>query len=47
VDGLVPATWVGAGVVAAGAVAALFIPRRKAPADAIEVEPGLALEQAA
>jgi EmrB/QacA subfamily drug resistance transporter len=47
VDGLVPALWVGAGIVAVGAVAALFIPRRKREAEAVAVEPGLALEQAA
>jgi EmrB/QacA subfamily drug resistance transporter len=32
VDGLIPAVWVGAAVVAAGALAALFIPRRRRPA---------------
>jgi EmrB/QacA subfamily drug resistance transporter len=47
VDGLVPAIWVGAGIVAAGAVAALFIPRKKREAEAVAVEPELALEQAA
>ena len=34
VDGLVPAIWVGAVVVAVGALAALFIPRRRRPAEA-------------
>jgi len=34
VDGLVPAIWVGAAVVALGAVAALLIPRRRRPAEA-------------
>jgi hypothetical protein len=29
VDGLVPATWVGAGVVAAAAMVALTLPRRR------------------
>ena len=46
-DGLVPATWVGAVVVGLGAVAALLIPRRRRPAEAITVEPELAFEQAA
>ena len=32
VSGLVPALWVGAGIVALGAVSALFIPGRNAPA---------------
>jgi EmrB/QacA subfamily drug resistance transporter len=39
VDGLVPAIWVGAVVVAVGALAALFIPRRRRPAEA-EAEDG-------
>jgi MFS family permease len=39
VDGLVPAIWVGAVVVAVGALAALLIPRRKRPAEA-EVDAG-------
>jgi EmrB/QacA subfamily drug resistance transporter len=47
VDGLVPALWVGAGIVAVGAIAALFIPRKKREAEAPAVEPGLAFEQAA
>jgi len=42
VDGLVPAVWVGAVVVALGAVAALFIPRKRreaeAPVEAAEPE---------
>jgi EmrB/QacA subfamily drug resistance transporter len=48
VDGLVPAVWVGAAVVALGAVAALFIPRmrRAAEAPAAEGEPELAAEAA-
>jgi MFS family permease len=37
VDGLVPAVWVGAAVVAAGAAAALLIPRRPR-ADVVPVE---------
>jgi cytochrome c biogenesis factor len=39
VDGLVPAIWVGAVVVALGALAALFIPRRRRA----EAEAGTAL----
>jgi EmrB/QacA subfamily drug resistance transporter len=35
-DGLVPALWVGAVVVAIGAVSALLIPRRKRPAEAYD-----------
>jgi EmrB/QacA subfamily drug resistance transporter len=45
VDGLTPAIWVGAVVVGVGAVAALFIPRRRRPAEVRELEP--AFEQAA
>ncbi len=37
-DGLVPALWVGAIVVAAGAVSALLIPRRRRPAEAYEAD---------
>jgi EmrB/QacA subfamily drug resistance transporter len=37
VDGLVPAVWVGAAVVAAGAAAALFIPRRKRGTELVSV----------
>jgi hypothetical protein len=33
VDGLVPAVWVGAVVVALGALAALFIPRKRREAE--------------
>jgi len=47
VDGLVPALWVGAAIVAVGAVAALFIPRKKREAEAVALDPDLALEQAA
>jgi EmrB/QacA subfamily drug resistance transporter len=47
VDGLVPALWVGTAIVAVGAVAALFIPRKKREAEAPAVEPELAFEQAA
>jgi MFS family permease len=47
VDGLTPAIWVGAAVVGAGAVAALFVPARKPAADEVPVEPELALESAA
>jgi MFS family permease len=41
VDGMVPAVWVGAVVVGLGAVAALFIPRkrRSAEAPAVQTEP--------
>jgi EmrB/QacA subfamily drug resistance transporter len=47
VDGLVPALWVGAGIVALGAVAALLIPRKRREAGATALEPELALDQAA
>ena len=47
VDGLVPALWVGTAIVAVGAVAALFIPRKTREAEAPAVEPELAFEQAA
>ena len=46
VDGLVPAVWVGAVVVGLGAVAALFIPRKRRPAEAPAVEPDLVAEAA-
>ena len=46
VDGLVPAVWVGAVVVALGAVAALFIPRKRRPAEVDAVEPELVAEAA-
>ena len=46
VDGLVPAVWVGAVVVGLGAVAALFIPRKRRPAEAPAVEPELLAEAA-
>jgi predicted MFS family arabinose efflux permease len=45
VDGLNPAVWVGAFVVAAGAVAAFAIGRTRKPADVVALEP--ALENAA
>jgi MFS family permease len=41
VDGLVPAIWVGAVVVAAGAVVSLLIPRKRRPAEAVAREPEL------
>ncbi|HEX5467616.1 MAG TPA: DHA2 family efflux MFS transporter permease subunit [Gaiellaceae bacterium] len=47
VDGLVPALWIGAGIVALGALAALFIPRRGRGAEAAAPEGELAFEQAA
>jgi EmrB/QacA subfamily drug resistance transporter len=48
VDGLVPAVWVGAVVVALGAVAALLIPRKRRPAEveAGATEPELVAEAA-
>jgi EmrB/QacA subfamily drug resistance transporter len=45
VDGLTPAIWIGAGVVALGSVAAFLIPARAAAAEVIEFEP--AFEEAA
>jgi len=47
VDGLTPALWVGAAIVGAGAIAALFVPRRKRAVEAVEAESELAFEQAA
>jgi EmrB/QacA subfamily drug resistance transporter len=41
VDGMVPAVWVGAALVAVAAVAAFAIPRRKRPAQVEELRPGL------
>jgi EmrB/QacA subfamily drug resistance transporter len=46
VDGLNPAIWVGAGVVLAGAVAALAIPRRRRAERATEEQPEPLLEAA-
>jgi EmrB/QacA subfamily drug resistance transporter len=48
VDGLAPAVWVGAAVVGLGAVAALFIPRKRREAEApvVETEPELVAEAA-
>ena len=37
VDGLIPAIWVGAAVLAVGALIALFVPRRPAAADLHEL----------
>jgi hypothetical protein len=45
VGGLTPTMWIGAGFVALGALAALLIPSRGAPAAVHELEP--ALEEAA
>ena len=45
-DGLGPAVWVGAIVVGIGALAALFIPRKRRPAEAEAVRPELAAEAA-
>jgi EmrB/QacA subfamily drug resistance transporter len=48
VDGLVPALWIGAAVVAVGAVVALFIPRKQRPAEeALLKSSELAMQQAA
>jgi EmrB/QacA subfamily drug resistance transporter len=47
VDGLTPAIWVGAGIVGAGAIAALFVPPKKREAEAAPAEAGLALGEAA
>jgi EmrB/QacA subfamily drug resistance transporter len=46
VDGLVPAVWVGAVVVALGALAALLLPRKRRPTEAPAVEPELVAEAA-
>ena len=47
VDGLVPAVWVGAIVVGLGAVAALFIPRKRRAAEApVSIEPEVVAEAA-
>ena len=46
VDGLGPAVWVGAIVVGIGALAALFIPRKRRPAEAEAVRPELAADAA-
>jgi EmrB/QacA subfamily drug resistance transporter len=46
VDGLVPAVWVGAVVVALGAVAALFIPRKRRLAEVEAAKPELVAEAA-
>jgi len=40
-DGLVPALWIGAGVLAAGSAVALLIPRKRRPAGVAELEPEL------
>jgi len=40
-EGLVVATWVGAGVVGVGALLALLIPRKRRPAEALVAEPHL------
>jgi EmrB/QacA subfamily drug resistance transporter len=46
VDGLTPAVWVGAFVVALGAIAALLIPRRRRPSEAGVADQEIALEAA-
>ena len=45
VDGLTPALWVGAAIVGAGAVAALFVPRKKREAEAVEAARPEVLQQ--
>ena len=45
-DGLVPAIWVGAAVVGAGALLALLIPRKRRPAEATVHEPESLVPQA-
>ncbi|MGH3132553.1 MAG: MFS transporter [Gaiellaceae bacterium] len=40
-DGLVPALWIGAAVVGAGALVALLIPRKRRPAEGLAPEPEL------
>ncbi len=40
-DGLVPALWIGAGVLAAGSAIALLIPHKRRPAEEAELEPEL------
>src|SRR6185369_11886561 len=47
VDGLTPALWVGAAIVGAGAIAALFVPRKMREAEVATAEPELSFEQAA
>jgi EmrB/QacA subfamily drug resistance transporter len=47
VDGLTPAIWVGAAIVGAGAITALFVPRMKREANAVPADAELALERAA
>jgi EmrB/QacA subfamily drug resistance transporter len=46
VDGLVPAIWIGAVVVGLGAAAALFIPRKRRPAEVEAIERRLVAEAA-
>ena len=45
-DGLVPAIWVGAVVVALGSFVALFVPRKQRPSEATALEPELVSEAA-
>ena len=40
-DGLVPALWIGAGVLAVGSAIALLIPRKRRPAEVADIEGGL------
>ena len=46
-DGLVPALWVGAAVVAVGAAIALLVPRKRRPAEAVVLEPEALAAEAA
>ena len=45
-DGLVPAIWVGAVVVALGSFVAVFVPRKQRPTEATALEPELVSEAA-
>jgi EmrB/QacA subfamily drug resistance transporter len=46
VDGLVPALWIGAAVVAVGAVVALFVPRKPRSVQAVDIRPDELVAQA-
>jgi hypothetical protein len=45
-DGMVPALWLGAGVVGVGSLLALLIPRKRRPARALNHEPEELVAQA-
>jgi MFS family permease len=47
VDGMVPALWIGAAIVVAGAAAAFLIPRRRREVEAEQHAPEVALAEAA